>query len=82
MKGSFEGYKYKIQLLATIKPVEIREVFGTLLNTIKNLQIVENLESDGLYHYSAGMFRSKKAASDFVKLLNDSGWKECYILHL
>lgn len=82
MKGVGEGYKYKIQLLATRKPVEIREIFGILLNTFKNLEIDETLESDGLYHYTTGMFRSRKAASDFVKLLYDAGWEECYISNL
>lgn len=78
-KGS---YRYKIQLLATSKPVDKSEIFGMLLNSIKNLEIEETLESDGLYHYSTGLFKSKKAASDFVKLLNDSGWNECYISKL
>lgn len=81
-KADKESYRYKIQLLVTSKPVDKSEIFGILLSSIKNLEIEESLESDGLYHYSTGLFKSKKAASDFVKLLNDSGWNECYISKL
>jgi len=75
-------YRYKIQLIATSKPLDKAETFGMLFNRINGIEIDETLESDGLYHYSTGLFKSKKAASDFVKLLNDAGWKECYISKL
>ncbi len=76
------AYKYKIQLIATSKPIDKTEIFCILLKNIKNIEIYDTLESDGLYHYTTGMFKSKKAASDFVKLLYDAGWKECYISNL
>lgn len=81
LTGKNEGYGYKIQLLATSKPVDKTTIFCILLKTIKNLQIDETLASDGLYHYTTGIFKNKKAATDFVRLLYNAGWKECYILH-
>ncbi|MCK9628271.1 MAG: SPOR domain-containing protein [Bacteroidales bacterium] len=76
------AHRYKIQLIATTRKLDKTEIFCTLLKTINNLEIEETKESDGLYHYSTGLFKNIKAASDFVKLLHDAGWKECYISHI
>ena len=71
---------YRVQLMAMSKSLDIKAYFAGLQSKINGLEIEESLEDDGLYHYSAGTFRNKAEALKLIKVIKESGWKDCFIV--
>jgi hypothetical protein len=73
---------FKIQLLVSVKARNIEATFNELIEKIEGLKIVEITDEKGLYHYMTGCFGTKTEAAKFVKVLNENGWKDCYIVNV
>jgi hypothetical protein len=70
---------YKVQLLALRSPIRVMGYFVRLLNDVPGLTIDEYEGEDGMYHYSTGSFRTISQAVDFLNIIKQSGWNECFI---
>ncbi len=70
---------YKVQLLALRKPIQAKDYFAQLLEEVPGIVIVEKLEADGLYHYSAGAFCDESAAREYMHTIKGTGWKDSFI---
>ena len=70
---------YKVQLLALHLPIRVKGYFVRLLTDVPGLTIEELEGEDGLYHYSTGAFRGIIEAREFLHLIKQSGWTDCFI---
>ncbi len=70
---------YKVQLLALSSRIKVKDYFNQLIADVPGLVIEERLGDDGLYHYSTGAFRGKADAREFLRIIRESGWKDCFI---
>ena len=70
---------YKVQLLASRKPVIIKDYFSVLQSAIPGLTIEESAGSDGYFRYSAGEFSVMADARALMQEIRRTGWKECFI---
>jgi hypothetical protein len=70
---------YKVQLLALHVPIRVKGYFLRLLTAVPGLTIEELEGEDGLYHYSTGSFRGIVQAREFLQLIKQSGWNDCFI---
>ena len=71
--------QYKVQLLASRKPMDIKEFFSKLLTNCPGLVIVEKKGEDGYYRYTCGTYRSIAQAKELVQRIMNTGWKDCFI---
>lgn len=74
-----EGPVYVVQLLATTKPVEIKDYFAKLINKLPNVQIVETKGDDVYFRYSSGEFSSRAEAATLLKQIKDAGWDDTFV---
>ena len=70
---------YKVQLLALHTPIKIDNYFALLLSRMPGLKISETYGEDDLYHYSAGVFSSIKAARAFNMVIREHGWVDSFV---
>ena len=71
-KDTVQGIKFTIQLSATKKPADKKK-----FKEIKNLKI--NLEKDGYYHYSTGLFQDKSVAEKELERIKGLGFPDAFI---
>ncbi len=70
---------YKVQLLSLSVPIRVKGYFLRLLNDVPGLTIEEKVGEDGMYHYSTGAFKGMVEAREFLRIIKESGWKDCFI---
>jgi hypothetical protein len=70
---------YRVQIMALRKQINIRDYFSSLLYDIPGLIIEENLEADGLYHYSSASCDDWVKAVRLQKTIRAKGWKDSFV---
>jgi len=67
-----QEFYFTVQLSATKKPADKKK-----FNEIKNLRI--NLEKDGYYHYSTGLFQDRTIAEKELERIKGLGFPDAFI---
>jgi len=72
------GKTFRIQLLASKKPVKSNEFFASITASFPNLKITESKDDD-YFRYSIGVYSSKENAQILMNQIVNLGWKDCFI---
>lgn len=70
---------YKLQLMASRKPVNIDLYFAQILSKIPSLQINETHQKNSWYRYHAGIFNNRTDAKNLLNKIKATGWKDGFI---
>ncbi len=70
---------YKVQLLATSKPLMDKSYFTKLISDVPGLKIVEQLGDDGLYHYSTQATAGIEETRQLRRTIMKTGWKDSFV---